>query len=389
MKNKRRRGQNEGSIFQRKDGRWVGQLSLGWELGRRKCRWVYGHTAEEVRKALNQLKTDQDKGLPVASDGPKRLAGYLDDWLENRIKPRAKARSYESFEILIRKHIKPALGNLLLRDVQPATIQKFLNAKFNDGLSAQTVCHLRTVLRSAFNQALKENIIGRNPAALVDPPRIPDRQMQPLSPDEARDLLQAVAEERLEAVFTVALSLGLRRGEILGLKWADVDFDERTMSISRSLQRVDGKLTEVETKTRRSRRTVAMPETVIASLRRHRARQAQERLAMGPDWHDGDLIFTTELGTPVEPRNLLRTYERIVANANEDRPAETKMRKVRFHDLRHSAASLLLAQGVPLRTIMEILGHSSIAMTANLYSHVLENLKRDAADAMDKVLAAT
>jgi integrase len=376
----RRRGQNEGSIFERKDGRWVGQLNLGRENGKRKRRYVYGQTAEEVRKTLNQLKVDHDKGLPVGrTDAPRTVGAYLTYWLENRLRVRARPRSYESFEILIRRHIAPALGKIPLRDLQPSAIQKFLNEKSNAGLSAQTVCHLRTVLRSALNQALKENAIARNPAMLVDPPRIPDREIHPLSPDDARQLLQAVEQDRLQAIYTVALSLGLRRGEVLGLKWSDINFEAKTLSVARSLQRISGKLTEVETKTKRSRRTLVMPEVVIASLRRHRARQAQERLVVGPDWSDADLVFTTELGTPIDPRNLLRSYKRILKNSN--------LPKARFHDLRHSAASLLLAQGVQLRTIMEILGHSSIALTANLYSHVLDNLKRDAAEKMDAIFA--
>jgi len=376
----RRRGQNEGSIFERKDGRWVGQIELGWELGKRKRRYVYGHSHEEVRKALTQLKADHDKGLPIeVIDAPRTVGAYLAYWLENRLKMRARPRSYEAFEILIRVHITPALGKIPLRKLEPATIQKFLNERSKSGLSPQTVRHMRTVLRSALNQALKENVIARNPATLVDPPRIPHREIHPLSPDEARQLLKAGANDRLEAVLTVALSLGLRRGEILGLKWSDIDLEKRTIAVNRSLQRVEGRLTELETKTAKSRRVLAAPEAVIAALRRHRARQAQERLTPGPDWHDGDLVFTTELGTPLDPRNLIRSYKRILKNE--------KMRSVSFHTLRHSAASLLLAQGVELRTIMEILGHSSIALTANLYSHVLDNLKREAADKMDALLA--
>jgi integrase len=192
--------------------------------------------------------------------------------------------------------------------------------------------------------------------------------------------------ERLEALYSVALSLGLREGEALGLRWIDVDMDGRQLSIRQTLQRIGGKrfcsagtLQFVEPKTERSRRTLRMPEAVVKALRTHRARQLEERLAAGSGWIENGLVFLSTVGTPLEPRSAVLDFKRILAKA-------ALPSNIRFHDLRHSAASLLLAQGVQLRAIMELLGHSTIALTANTYSHIMPSMIQDMADKMDLIL---
>jgi integrase len=211
-------------------------------------------------------------------------------------------------------------------------------------------------------------------------------EIVPLNPQQARLLLEAANTERLQALYSVALALGLRQGEALGLRWCDVDFDSRTLTIRQSLKRIGGrrfgqpgKLEFVEPKTDRSRRTLVMPESIANALRSHRVSQIQERLSAGPRWKENGLVFATTIGTPLEPRSVVVDFKRILAKASL--PSV-----VRFHDLRHSAASLLLAQGVEMRVIMELLGHSTIALTANTYSHVLPDLKRDAANKMEAIL---
>ena len=240
---------------------------------------------------------------------------------------------------------------------------------------------MRTILRIALNRALKLGLVARNVAALTVAPKLVRKRIHSLSPEEARRLLDSARGDHLEAVFTVALSLGLRMGEILGLRWQDVDLDGATLAVNQAIYRIAGKgLVTAEPKTDRSRRALFLPDGVIRALKAHRLRQLQKRLAAGPRWQDSGLIFTSGVGTPLEPRNLFRSFKALLRKAG--------LPDVRFHDLRHSAASLLLAQGVPMRAVMELLGHSNIGTTADIYSHVMPAMMRDVADKMDAILSS-
>jgi integrase len=385
----RRRGQNEGSIFQREsDDRWCGVINLGWESGRRKRKYFYGATAAEVQEQLLKARSDHSRGLPVAIER-QTVAQYLDQWLEHTLKAKAKPRSYESFSTIARLHIKPSIGKIQLHRLAPQHIQKLLDEKSKKGLSPQTVTNIRTVLRSALSQAVKWSLVSRNSAALVNAPRISRKRIEPLNPEHARKLLEVARGSRYEAIYTVALTLGLRRGEVLGVRWSDVDLDGRALRVSQSVQRLstgakEGRKSELratDTKTDGSRRTIALPDSVVRALRTHRARQAQDRLAAGLSWMDQDLVFTNRTGRPVEPILLHRDYKALLKKASLPTT-------LRFHDLRHSAASLLLAQGVHPRAIMELLGHSSITVTMNVYGHVMPAMMRDAADKMEAILTA-
>lgn len=221
-------------------------------------------------------------------------------------------------------------------------------------------------------------MVARNVATLVDVPRVQRPEVQPFSLEQARTILDAIRGNRFEALYSVALAVGLRRGEALGLRWDDVDLDAGTLKVRTALQRIDGKLQLVEPKTSRSRRTIALPDMAVAALRSHRARQLQERLLAGSRWQDTGMVFTTSIGTYMEPRNLTRHFNRTVKNAG--------LPPKRFHDLRHTCASLLLAQGVHARVVMEILGHSQIGLTMDTYSHVAPSLQRDAAGRMNDAL---
>jgi integrase len=362
-------------------------LSLGWENGKRKRKSFLAATAAEVKDQLLKARSDHSRGLPVAVER-QTVEQYLDHWLEHTLKAKAKPRSYESFSTIARLHIKPSLGRIQLHKLAPQHIQKLLDEKSKAGLSPQTVTNIRTVLRSALSQAMKWNLVSRNTAALVSAPRIPHKRIEPLDPEHARKLLETAKGGRYEAIYTVALTLGMRRGEVLGLRWSDIDFDGRAIRVTQSVQRLStgssdkGKKSELqatETKTDGSRRTIALPDSVVRALRTHRARQAQDRLVAGMSWKDQDLVFTNRNGRPIEPILLHRDYKVLLKNA--ELPTT-----LRFHDLRHSAASLLLAQGVHPRAIMELLGHSSITVTMNVYGHVMPAMMRDAADKMESIL---
>lgn len=267
-----------------------------------------------------------------------------------------------------------------LAKLTPQRVHSLVNQKVRERrLSPRTIQYMHSVLRAALNQAVRWRMVHYNAAAMVSAPRGTRRDVLALSPEEARRLLDAARGDRLEALYSVALALGLRQGEALGLKWGDIDLDSGVLRVRRASQRIPHQGTQlVETKTARSRRTLVMPPTVINALGAHRARQAMERLAAGERWVDLDLVFQSERGTPADGPNITHRFHKLLERA--ELPA------MRFHDLRHACASLLLVQGVHPRVVMETLGHSQISLTMNTYSHVLPALQREAADKMEAVL---
>jgi integrase len=221
----------------------------------------------------------------------------------------------------------------------------------------------------------------RNPAALVDGPRVQRREVRLVTPGEARQLLEAFRGDRLEALYTVALAVGLRQGEALGLRWQDVDLESGTLTVRVALERADGRFRLAEPKTKRSRRTIALPDVAIRALKAHRTRQSQERLLAGAEWRDAwGLVFTNPSGAPLHGTNVTRGFRQVLDGAS--------LPSQRFHDLRHACASLLLVQGIHARVIMETLGHSRIGLTMDTYGHVIPELQREAADKMDVLLAS-
>jgi integrase len=314
------------------------------------------------------------------------MKAFLGRWLDDCVKPSVKEQTHDQYAQTVRLYLAAdeSIGRIPLTKLAPQDVQQLINAKLIAGLSPRTVQLALVVLRRALDQAVKWGLVARNVAKLVDPPKVKRPKARPFTPKEAACFLDVIKGYRLEAVCTLAL-LGLREGELLGLRWQDVDLEKRTVTIAQSLQRIgrkhhDGRkrksaLRFVEPKTDRSRRTLALPEFIAAALRAERARHAERRLAAGPEWRDFGLVFTTRLGTPIEPRNLYRDFKLLLAR--------TDLPSIRFHDLRHSAATLLLARGVNMRAIMELLGHSRIGVTMDTYSHVMPEMMREVADTMD------
>lgn len=375
-----KRGQNEGSIYKRGDGRWTACINLGWQNGRLKRKYFYGDTHAEVQKALTKALRDQEQGLPVAVER-QTVAQFLDRWLNDYAKPRIRPKTYRSYDKTTRLYLKPKLGRFVLEKLAPQHVQEMMT-NLTEEVSAHTAKYARTVLRVALGQALKWGLVARNVATLVDPPRQTRKRIDPWTPEEARQFLEIIRGDRLEALFSVALAMGLRRGESLGLRWSDVDFDNRALRVESQLQRIDNEWKLVETKSESSRRALPLPARIITALRAHRVRQLEEKMLAGEGWTETlpELVFTTSVGTPIEERNLIRKFHGLRNKAG--------LRHQRFHDLRHCAASLLLMQGVPAKVVQEILGHSSITLTMNTYSHVMPVMKRDAADLMDAILAS-
>jgi integrase len=368
-----RRGNGEGTIRQRADGRWEGQLSLPG--GKRKS--VYGKTKKEARDALRAALKKLDEGIDRGAPA-QTLGEFLERWLADTVRPRLAPKTHKTYRELMRCHVIPSLGKTRLDRLTAPQVAALLREKGDEGLSPTTVNHIRSVLRNALNRALKWNLIVRNPVVLTDPPRQERRRVVPLAPGEARAALDAARGHRLEALFTVALFLGLRQGEILGLRWTDVDLDAGTLAVTQALQRVDGALILKAPKTEKSRRRLTLPATVVAALRAHRDRQTFERQAYGEHWKESGLVFTTTIGTPIDPRNALRSWQKLLVGAGLPRRT--------FHVTRHTAVSMFISEGVPLKVIQEILGHSVLSTTADVYGHLYPQAFTEAAEAMERAL---
>lgn len=375
-----RRGRHEGSIYRRSDGRWAGAVTLDYQGGRRRRKQVYGRTRKEVRDQIAKLLTDQQFGLPISTER-QTVGQFLEHWLESSARPRLRPRTFAGYKTIVSQHLIPVLGKTQLRKLTPQHVQQMLIAKTNEGLAPRTVGGIRAVLRTALTQALKWRLVAWNVAVPVDLPRASRPQFRVLEPRQAQELLRVAADHRLGPLFSVALAVGLRLGESLGLAWGDVDLSARTLRVRRALQRFDGKLRFVEPKSESSNRRVALPESAVDVLRRHRVRQKTERLLAGERWRETGLVFTTTIGTPLDDRNVRKAFRELLDAA--------ELPPMRIHDLRHTCASLLLAQGVHPRVVMETLGHSQISLTLDTYSHVMPTLERDAADRMDAVLTGS
>lgn len=369
-----KRGNSEGSISKRADGRWQARITL--ENGTRK--YFYGRTRQEVARLLAAAIRDRDHGLPIVGER-QTVSQYLKDWLE-RVRPTIKPKTYRSYEQLTRIHLIPALGRVSLAKLGPQHVQTLWARELEAGKSPTTVRRLHMVLHKALADALRLGLVQRNVTELVDPPRAAQHEMLVLTPEQVHALLATAEDSRLEALYVLALSTGMREGELLALRWRDVDLDAASLQVRHTLQKLPHEdFVFAEPKTRRSRRKIVLPGAAVSALRKHRTRQLEERLQLGPIWDDLDLVFSNTLGRPMDSSHLLhREFQPLLKRAG--------LPQVRFHDLRHTAATLLLSKGINPKIVSEVLGHASVAITLDLYSHVLPDMQQQAAAAMDAVL---
>ena len=372
-----RRGPNEGSVYQRKDGRWEGAVHMGYENGKRVRKFAIGNTRAEVVAKLAPIIRARDERRPVPNQRTK-LGPFLRRWLDEVAKPTIRASTYASYNDIIRLHLIPGLGRIALAKLSPDEVQAFLNAKLASGLSPRRVQYLHAVLRRALVTAERWGMASRNVAKLVDSPRVAHHEIRPLTAAQARQLLDASVDDRWLGLYVTALGTGLRQGELLALRWDDIDLDGRRLEVRHTLARVGGVLTLLEPKTERSRRIVVLPELVVNALRAHRTRQRMERLVAGSRWVDSGHVFATTVGSPQDAAAVTRAFKRALARAG--------LPESRFHDLRHAAATFLLGRGFTLEDVKNLLGHSSIVLTSNTYGHVLEQRQRQVARGMDAVL---
>lgn len=371
-----KRGNGEGSIKQRAGGRWEARISL--ENGGRKS--LYGTTRAQVASKLAAALRDRDRGLPILGDERQTVGQFLTQWLAD-VKAQLRPSSHRRYSDYVRVHLVPTLGKVSLAKLTPQHLQALYSRKLADGLSPTTVHGTHRMLHRALVDAERLGLVQRNVSEHVRPPRPNTKEMQTLTEEQAAAFL-AVArqhQERFSVLYVLALQTGMRQGELLGLRWTDVDLERRTLTVRMAAQEAGHGYILAEPKTRGSRRTIGLTVGASADLRAHRVRQAAERLAIGPAWGNHDLVFPNQIGGLMNPRNLARrSFLQVLWRAGL--PVT-----LHFHCLRHTAATTLLSRGVNVKVVSEMLGHADISITLRIYAHVLPHMQQSAVDVMQQV----
>jgi len=370
-----------GHITKRGKNSYSIAISLGKDssTGKYKQQWVsVKGTKKDTEKRLSELLHQLDNGTFI-SPGKTTLEEYLIKWLSDYAKPNLSPRSFERYAGIIKKHITPDMGNIPLTQLKSEHLQKHYSTILNSGLSARTVRYHHAVLHKALQTAVKWGVLSHNVADGVDIPRIRRNEMQTWDEYEIARFLEATANNVYYPLFHTAIYTGMRRSELLALRWQDVDFIYCQVYVSRSLHHLkDGQYIFTEPKSLKSRRTIALSPSAIITLRQHQEKQRLERTVLGLELKESDLVFGTLDGKPLRPNTVTYAWARLAAKAG--------VKVIRFHDARHTHASLMLKQGIHPKIVQERLGHSSIQMTLDTYSHVAPGLQQAAAEGFDKML---
>lgn len=386
----KKRGNNEGSITKRSDGRWMARVTVGRnpDTGKLQRVSLYGKTREAVAEAMSRALSDKSRGAFVRPE-KVTLGEWLDMWLNDYKKPGVRPATYDTYEVAIRCHIKSLVGHIPLKDLRPENLQWLYNEKLKAGLSPKWIRQIHIVLHGALKQAIKNQLVVRNVSEATILPKVANKEIQPLTLDEVNRLLAVIKEDRLYPAILLEFGTGLRRGELLALRWQDVDLQAGLLYVRQSLVRVgnhtatgDDRKTRLifqEPKTPQSRRTIPLAEDILEEIKRHKARVAQEKLFLSPGlYQDHGLIFCRADGRPLQPRSFGKYFAGIVKRAG--------LPHFRFHDARHTFATLMLELGESPKTVQTMLGHSNIAITMDLYSHVSLELEKRAMARLGKAL---
>ena len=366
----KRRARGEGSVFQRKDGRWVVQIELG--DGKRKQFYVKGQ--KEGIKKLREAQNELEKGI-LATGPQQKLKDYMEDWIENVHKDKLRISTYVKYKKLI-KYIVGDLGETWLQKLTPQRVQRFYTDMSKRGLSSKTINVTHGVLHAALDNAVLWNYVPRNVCDFVKPPRIVSREVVPLTLEQAQKLLDNVRKHRLEMLLTMAVVTGMRRGELLSLRWSNVNFEVNTVLVLHTVDYIPHYgYVETEPKTKAGRRAIKLPAFLIDMLKLHREEVLEQQRKQGDKWENRDLVFPDLKGGYFNPSYLLRVFKKLLV--------EVGTPHMHFHDLRHSAATILLSMGVNMKVIQELLGHSDISITLGLYSHLLPTMQQDMIDKWD------
>src|SRR3954468_2147080 len=377
-----RASNGESTIYKGADGRWHGYVSVGFTLdGKLDRRHVSSKNRGVVVAKVRELERKRDSGM-ISETSTPTVAWWLEHWLTTIAPRRVRQRTLESYESAVRKHLIPGIGRHRLDRLRPEHLDQLYTALLDDGYSPASVLRHHRILSRALTVAVQRGHVPRNVAALVDPPaQRPSDLATALDLDEARAVLEAATTVRNSARWTVALALGLRQSEALALQWKDIDLLANTLTVRRSIHRVrGGGLIYEKPKSKRSQRTLALPLPLVAELHRHKAAQLGERMLAGSEWQDEDLVFAQANGRPIDKKTDYDDWTWLLQKAG--------VRHVRLHDGRHTAATLLLSENVHPRVVMELLGHSQMRTTMDIYSHVMPALAREAADRMGALLLA-
>jgi integrase len=376
------RGNNEGSVYQRKDGRWAAAATVGGGRSSQQRKTLYGRTRKEVAGKLTDLQKSVKDGLPIQSD-QLTVGAFAQEWLDTVKPPYRKPKTYQAYESAMRVHIVPSIGKVKLTKLEARHLAALISKLLEKGLSLESVRTYFRPIHTMLEKAVRLGLVPRNVASLVELPRLSKRDMPMLRASEVNRFLEEAKMSRLEALFALAITAGPRQGELLGLTWDNVDMESGEIKIMRALQRVDGQFVLTETKTKGSVRTIVLCDVALEALKRHQLGQLEDKLKAGRRWsNDHNLVFTSTIGTPLDRTNLRRMEFVPLKERSGLSPA------FRFHDLRHVAASLALGQGMPIPLVAEMLGHANATTTLRVYAHVIPGSQRQVADAMNALLAS-
>jgi integrase len=377
----RKRGNGEGSIYpvRDKNGKVKGYRAayVVHTADGMKRRYLSGKRREDVRDQLAKALSNRADGF-VFDAGALTVGEYLDRWLKD-VKDTVRQSTHARYEYAINPHIKPGLGRIQLKDLTPAHVRWFYRERLDSGLAPATVHKLHVVLHKALKAAVADGLVPRNAVAGLKLPKITREEIDPLGPEEARLLLEASRGDKLEALYVLALNTGMRQGELLALKWDDVDLEGGVLRVRRTLTHSEEGLVLGEPKTKKSRRTIRLTAGAVRALRDHLSRQLEEMEHVGSLYRLGGLVFATRTGTIINPSNLRnRSFKPLLERAG--------LRPIRFHDLRHTCATLLLSKNVNPKVVSEMLGHASVSITLDVYSHLLPDMQEKAAQALEEAL---
>ncbi len=386
MAKKRKNANGEGTIYQCKSGkhkgRWIGQLVIGTnpDTGKPKRKSFYGKTRAEVKEKMREYQEEMAQGLDIM--GQEQTFGeWILFWMDNYKKIELRLSTWENYMRSIKNHIYPALGHIPLRDLKTDDIQNLYNRMIKEGRAPATVRRNHQIINSCLKQAVENRLLSWNPAEAAKLPKLTDTKVRAMTFEEMSKFLSVLQEDRWGAAFLCLLGTGLRMGELLALRWQDVDLDKQILHVRQALVRTKEKGVYFdEPKTEKSKRAIPIPGEVVEALKKHRIQQFQLRLAVGEKYQNHDLVFATSVGTPIYPRNFTRKFYKLRDKAGIPKD-------INLHALRHTYATRLLEQGENLKTVQELLGHTDISTTANTYSHVSIEVKQKAAAKMDKLLS--
>ena len=368
-----RRGKGEGSVFHRADGTWAATITVGYNAtGKRIRRTVYSENKKEVTDKLTRLQNQKLDGT-LSEESKLTVAEYVDRWLEDSVRPAKRASTHSSYKSHVELYIKPHIGSVKLVKLTPAHVAGLYSTMERDGKSARLRQMVHATLHRALNVAIKWGVVVRNVAQAVERPNAPKTEIKVLTHDQARTLLKVAEDDRLHALYVLAVAAGMRSGEMLGLHWTDIDLKAGMLSVRRTLLELGGKHSFGEPKSTSGKRSIPLPSIAVDTLKLHKAYMMQEGHGANP------LVFVSEEGLPIKRSDLRRlSFLPLLKLAG--------LPTIRFHDLRHTSATMLLGEGIHPKIVQERLGHSTISLTMDTYSHVLPSMQLDAADKLNGIL---